>query len=90
VYRQIAREGDAAIYAQFWRGEAESSICYEVVQIRQRESFNVDGRFVEPAELYPPSEAWGVDGWTNQDKESAFRKLRVIGAECIDTEMEVE
>ena len=29
TYRQIAREGNAAIYAQLWTGCAEPSVCYE-------------------------------------------------------------
>ena len=77
-YRQIAREGDAAIYEQTWSGCAEPSVCYEVIRIRQRDGFQIDGRLVEPAEVYPSSGAWGVDGWTLCDRESAFRKLREI------------
>src|SRR6266550_3386112 len=63
-YRKLAREGDAAIYEQTWSGCPEPSVCYEVIRIRRRDGFQVDGRFVEPAEVYPSSEAWGVDGWT--------------------------
>jgi hypothetical protein len=81
TYRQIAREGDTAIYEQRWTGCAEQSVCYEVICIRQRAGFEIDGRFVEPAEVYPNSEAWGADGWTLQDKDAAFRKLREIVVE---------
>jgi hypothetical protein len=77
-YRQIAREGDAAIYEQHWTGRAEPSVCYEVVRIRRRDGFQIDGRFVEAAEVYPNSEAWGVDGFTVTDKDAAFAKLREI------------
>jgi hypothetical protein len=35
-------------------------------------------RFIEPAEVYANSEAWGVNGWTLPDKESAFRKLQEL------------
>src|SRR5690349_15131744 len=63
-YRQIAREGDAAVYEQTWSGCPSPSVCYEVVRIRQREGFEIDGRFVEAAEVYPNSDAWGVDGFT--------------------------
>jgi len=38
----------------------------------------IHGRFVEPAEVYPNSEAWGTDGFTVTDKERAFAKLREI------------
>ena len=79
-YRQIAREGNAAIYEQTSKGN-EDSAAFEVIRIRQREGFEIDGRFVDPAEIYPNSEAWGVDGWTIQDKDAAFHKLREVVVE---------
>ena len=33
---------------------------------------------IEPASIYPNSEAWGVDGFTFTDKDAAFAKLREI------------
>ena len=75
-YRQIAREGDAAIYEQTWSGCPNPSVCYELSRIRRREGFHIGARFVEPAELYPNSDAWGVDGFTLTDKDAAFVKLR--------------
>lgn len=77
-YRQIAREGDAAIYEQTWGSCSNPSVCYEVIRIRRRDGFQIDGRFVEPAEVYPSSDAWGVDGFTFTDKEAAFAKLTQI------------
>src|SRR5205807_6177708 len=81
-YRQIAREGDAAIYEQTWSGCPEPSVCYEVIRIRRRAGFQVDGRFVEPAEVYPSSGALGVDGFTLTDRDAAFGKLREVAAQC--------
>jgi hypothetical protein len=81
-YRQIAREGNAAIYEQIWVGCAEPSICYEVIRIRRREGFQINGRLVEPAEVYPGSGAWGVDGFTLTDKDAAFAKLREVAGQC--------
>ena len=80
-YRQIAREGDAAIYDQTWSGSSSPSVCYEVVRIRQREGFQIDGRVVEPAEVYPKSDSWGIDGFTLTDKDAAFAKLRELSAQ---------
>jgi hypothetical protein len=77
-YRQIAREGNAAIYEQRWTGCAEPSVCYEVIRARRREGFEIDGRFVEPAEVYPNSQAWGENGWTFTNKDAAFVKLQEI------------
>src|SRR6266496_3175926 len=62
TYRQIARERNAAIYEQRWTGCAEPTVSYELIRIRRREGFEIAGRFVEPAEVYPNSEAWGADG----------------------------
>ena len=77
-YRQIAREGEAAIYEQTWSGCTQPSVCYEVIRIRRREGFQINGRLVEPAEVYPSSGAWGVDGFTFTDKDAAFGKLREL------------
>jgi len=77
-YRQITREGNAAIYEQTWNGRSNASVCYEVIRIRRREGFQIDGRFVGPAEVYPNSDAWGVDGFTLTDKDAAFAKLREV------------
>lgn len=77
-YRQIAREGRWAIYEQTWSSCDDPSVCYEVVRIRRREGFQINGRLVEPAEVYPNSEAWGVDGFTFTDKDAAFAKLREV------------
>ena len=75
-YRQIAREGDAAIYEQTWSGCRNPSVCCEVIRVKRRDGFHIGGRFVEPAEVYPNSEAWGVDGFTVTYKDAAFAKLR--------------
>ena len=77
-YQQIAREGDWAIYQQVWAACPSSNSRYEVVRIRLREGFNMGSRFVEPAEVYPNSEAWGVDGFTVTDRDDAFAKLREL------------
>jgi hypothetical protein len=75
TYKQIARERDAAIYEQTWNGCRNPSVSYEVIRIRRREGFEIGGRVVEAAEVYPNSEAWGVDGFTFTDEEAASAKL---------------
>lgn len=77
-YRQVARERDCAIYEQTWNGCAEPSVRFEVVRVRRRDGFKIDGRFVEPAETYPGSASWGSEGWTLHSREAAFAKLRSI------------
>jgi hypothetical protein len=78
TYRQIAHERDTAIYEQTWNSCPSPSTCYEVIRIRRRDGFQIGGRFVEPAEIYPNSEAWGVDGFTLTDKDAAFAKLQEL------------
>jgi len=79
TFRQIARTKNAAIYEQTWNGCDNPSPCWEVIRIRRRDGFRIGGRFVEPAEIYPKSEAWGTDGFTLTDKGAAFAKLRALG-----------
>jgi hypothetical protein len=81
-YRQIAREGEAAIYDQTWNGCSDPSVCYEVIRIRRRDGFQIGGRFVQPAEVYPHSDAWGVDGFTLTDRDAAFAKLKEVAGQC--------
>lgn len=78
TYRQVAREADAAIYDQRWNGCADPSVSYEVIRVRRREGFQIGGRAIEPAEVYPNSDAWGADGWTLPSRDAAFAKLREI------------
>jgi hypothetical protein len=78
TFRQIAREGDVAIYEQKWNGCANPSVAYEVVCIRRREAREIKGEIIEAAEVYSRSEAWGIDGFTFTDRDAAFAKLREI------------
>ena len=77
-YRQVTRERNAAIYEKIWNGSCNPSVCYEIIRIRRREGFEIAGRFVKPAEVYPNSEAWGTDGFTLTDKQAAFAKVREL------------
>ncbi len=77
-YKQIARQRDVAIYQQTWNGCRNPSISYEIIRIRRREGFQIGEKLIEPYEIYPNSDAWGVDGFTVTDKEAAFAKLREL------------
>ena len=80
-YRQVAREGDIALYEQRWTGCPGAAVCFETIRVRRREGFQIDGRFVEPAEVYPASELWGVDGFTVTDRNKAWAKFFEISLE---------
>jgi hypothetical protein len=75
-YKQIAREGDYAIYEQSWK--SSENVAYEVVRIRRHDGFMIAGKTVEPAEVYPRSDAWGTDGFTLHDKDAAFARLKSL------------
>jgi hypothetical protein len=75
TYRQIAREGDVALYEQCWTGSPDAAVCFEIIRVRRREGFQIGGRIVEPAEVYPNSEAFGVDGFTVTDRNKAWDKF---------------
>ena len=75
-YKQIAREDDVAIYEQKWTGCSNPSVAHEVVRIRRHDGFEIGGKVIEPAEVYPRSEAWGVDGFTVTDRDVAFARLK--------------
>ena len=77
-YRLITREGDFAIYEQRWQDS--ENVCYEVIRIQRHEGYEIAGQFIEPAEIFPSSQRWGVDGWTVQTKDAAFEKFRQISA----------
>jgi hypothetical protein len=78
TYTLIAREGDVAIYEPCSIGSPDPSVCYEVIRIRRRESFQIDGKLIEAAEIYPRSEAWGNNGWTVLSRDAAFDKVREV------------
>jgi len=80
-YRQIAREGDAAIYEQTWNGCSNPTVCYELIRVRRRQGFQIGQRFVQAAEVYPNSEAWGVDGFTFTNRNKAWSKFFEISLE---------
>ena len=81
TFRQIAREGNAAIYEQTWNGCGNPTVCYEVIRIRRRDGFQIADRFVEPAEVYPSSEVWGAGGFTFTNRNKAFATFSEISLE---------
>lgn len=79
-YKQIAREGDVAVYEQTWRDGSEPSVCYEVIRIRRHTGKEIKGQWVDPSEFYPSATEWGKFGFTLTDKDAAFAKLRELAS----------
>jgi hypothetical protein len=65
-----AREGKLA--------RLNPSVCYETIRTRGREGFEIAGRSVESAEVFPNPEASGVDGFTFTVRQAAFAKMRKL------------
>src|SRR5262249_28032512 len=77
-YKQLVRQGDAAIYSQTWRGCSEPSIIFEVIWVRRHNGKEIKGQWVEPSEFYPSSTEWGKYGFTFTHEDAAFAKLREL------------
>ena len=74
-FEQLDRVGNIALFAKS-KGKAPST--FEVVRIGSHNGFTVMGNVIPPAETYPPSEKWGVDGWSYNDREQAVNKFNAL------------
>ena len=79
-YRQIMREKDVAIYEQRWNGikDDSGSVAYKVIRIKRHNGFRIAGKDIPPAEVYPRSEEWGVNGFTLTNQDAAFAKMKKL------------
>ena len=81
-YRQVARQGDVAIYTQ--EHKASRVQRFEVVHIRtQREHTWPDGTVTPEKEAYPASASWGRRGWTFSTLAGAQAKVAALQAHVI-------
>lgn len=64
----VQREGDIALYHKTGEVNATRKYVYdagyEVVRIKRHDGYTIAGVPVEPSEVYPSAEHWGVDGYT--------------------------
>jgi hypothetical protein len=67
---QVFREGNVGIYRKTKPGYEG----FETIIIRTHEAYEIAGKTVEPAEMYPRSEAWGTLGWTYNSLEAAKKR----------------
>jgi len=77
-FKQLFREGDIALFHKVHLNPAHDG-GFEVVQISRHDGYEIAGNKVEPAEMYPNSESWGVKGFTYPDlfhAETKFEKLK--------------
>lgn len=76
-HREIERKGEWRLFERQVHGKAH----WEVVRIRIAQPFTVRGVEYPLREVYPNSEAWGIDGFTYTVLDSARQKLETIAGQ---------
>lgn len=71
-FDQLERERQIALFEKT-KGRA---VTYEVVKIQKRKAWRAFGRDFPASEAMPPSERWGIDGWTYADFPSAMTRFQ--------------
>ena len=76
TFRLIQRHGNVALLEK--TNPAACKPSYEVVIIQRLPARNLFGADLPASEAMPPSEAWGEQGWTYSNLESALRKFEQL------------
>lgn len=79
VFRQLARGGDVALFEKSKPGHSRPG--YEVVIVQRHPAQTIHGRAYPERESMPPSESWGVLGWSLMDLDSAKTKFRELASD---------
>jgi len=74
LHEQLERDGRFAIYRRS-KGDRRH---YEVIEIISHNGYTIAGKYVEPAEVYPSSEKWGLLGWTCDSMGRACDKINEL------------
>lgn len=74
-FKRVDREGNVAIY-EVSKG---NFISYEVILIQKHNGIKYpNGAYCEPAEFYPPSSSWGINGFTYRSLTNAREKYKSL------------
>src|SRR5688572_18543650 len=76
-FYQEWRQGNLAMYRKSSR--SHGWVGYEVIRIRHHDGYTIAGRYCPPAEVYPRSEKWGVDGFSCASLSRAYEKVAEMG-----------
>jgi hypothetical protein len=76
VHKVIARDGMKLLIER--KHHTAASPHWEVVKLRVSPEKRVGERTYMEGEAYPSSEAWGSQGWTYTDLESAKAKFDLL------------
>lgn len=82
-FHQIARIGDVALMAK--RKWKHSRSNYEVVIIQHHPAQIIHGHEYPARESMPPSESWGVLGWSYVTEESAVAKFNKLVCKSVSS-----
>jgi hypothetical protein len=77
-FRLLARTDDVALFEK--SGADQSRPGYEVVLVQHHPACTIHGRPYPERESLPPSESWGIRGWTYWDLASAQTRFRHLVA----------
>ena len=75
-YEQVWREGDFAIYKQSKEGINKN--WFEAIQITRHDGYEIAGTKIEPSEVYPSNEKWGLFGFTCADLPLAQKRIEFM------------
>ncbi len=78
-FRQIERRGDVTLFAK--RKPKHQRDTFEVVIIQRHPTTSIMGREYPERESMPPSENWGVAGWSYTNLESARKRFGQLSRE---------
>ena len=81
-YQQIWRSRMVAIYAQRRTSKPDKIAAYEVVRLRQSDPHPLakQGQW-DQVEVYPSPEKWGLEGFTCQTLDRAYKRANLMLAE---------
>jgi hypothetical protein len=80
TYTQVYREGKLAIYKQ----QKHERCFYEAIRIKSHNGYTLGGAYIAPAETYPSSSVWGIDGFTYHTVEEAHKRLEKMKLEDLN------
>jgi hypothetical protein len=75
-HRQLARQKDVVLLEKSKPNSAYKG--YEVVIIQRHPAQMIHGRSYPERESMPPTEAWGLQGWSLTDLQAAQAKFRQV------------
>lgn len=70
-FEQIDRKRNIALYSK----TKEAFTTFELIEVQNRDAYEIAGNFVEAKECFPSDEQWGGFGWTYQTLEQAKKEF---------------